>query len=50
MAATAARTPAPAAPGLQLIIGDDFAERARNLGRNLAEGRVALIRAVLVRP
>ena len=37
-------------PALHLILGDDFLERARNLGRNLAEGRVALVRAVLTQP
>lgn len=37
-------------PGLHLVLGDDFLARARNLGRNLAEGRVALIRAILARP
>jgi len=44
---TAAASPPP---GLHLILGDDFLERARNLGRNLAEGRVALVRAILTRP
>ena len=36
-------------PRLHLVLGDDFLARARNLGRNLAEGRVALVRAVLAR-
>ncbi len=44
---TAASSPPP---GLHLVLGDDFLARARNLGRNLAEGRVALVRALLTRP
>jgi MPBQ/MSBQ methyltransferase len=44
--------PAPAKPppGLHLVLGADFLERMRNMARNLAEHRIALIRAVLVRP
>jgi SAM-dependent methyltransferase len=44
--------PAPAEPppGLHLVLGADFLERGRNMGRNLAEHRTALIRAVLARP
>lgn len=44
--------PAPAEPppGLHLVLGADFLERVRNMGRNLAEHRTALIRAVLARP
>lgn len=44
--------PAPAEPppGLHLVLGADFLERARNLVRNLAEHRTTLIRAVLARP
>jgi SAM-dependent methyltransferase len=38
------------APGLHLVLGDDFRERARNGIRNFAEGRTSLIRAVLHRP
>ncbi len=51
VAATQSR-PAPAEPppGLHLVLGADFLERARNMGRNLAEHRIALIRAVLTRP
>lgn len=42
------RPASPAAqPGLQLVLGDDFLERARNMFRNLAEHRTALVRAVL---
>jgi len=37
-------------PGLHLILGDGFLERARNMARNFAEHRAALIRAVLERP
>jgi len=44
--------PAPAEPppGLHLVLGTDFLERARNMGRNLAEHRITLIRAVFARP
>jgi MPBQ/MSBQ methyltransferase len=49
-AARARPTPAAPPPGLHLVLGEDFLERARNMGRNLAEGRTALIRAVLARP
>lgn len=38
------------APGLHLVLGDDFRERARNGIRNLAEHRASLTRAVLQRP
>ncbi len=50
--AAAQSRPAPAEPppGLHLVLGADFLERARNMGRNLAEHRTALIRAVLTRP
>jgi MPBQ/MSBQ methyltransferase len=36
-------------PGLHLVLGEDFRERARNMVRNLAERRTSLIRAVLER-
>ncbi|HVB63546.1 MAG TPA: class I SAM-dependent methyltransferase, partial [Nitrolancea sp.] len=42
--------PATPPPGLHLVLGDDFVERARNMLRNLAEHRTTLIRAVLERP
>jgi hypothetical protein len=32
------------------VLGTDFLERMRNMGRNLAEQRTTLIRAVLARP
>ena len=35
--------------GLHLVMGEDFPVMAANLGRNLAEGRVGLIEAVLTR-
>jgi ubiquinone/menaquinone biosynthesis C-methylase UbiE len=38
------------APGLHLILGDDFLERAHNMASNFAEDRAALVRAVLERP
>jgi SAM-dependent methyltransferase len=38
------------APGLHLVLGEDFRERALNGIVNLAEGRATLIRAVLERP
>ena len=49
-AARAQPRPATPQPGLQLVLGDDFVERARNMGRNLAEHRTVLTRAVLDRP
>jgi MPBQ/MSBQ methyltransferase len=50
--AAAKSRPAPAEPppGLQLVLGADFPERSRNMMRNFAEHRSALIRAVLERP
>jgi SAM-dependent methyltransferase len=50
--AAARSRPAPAAPppGLQLVLGEDFPERSRNMVRNFAEHRATLIRAVLERP
>ena len=45
-----AAPPVAATPGLHLVLGDDFRERSRNMGRSLAEGRIALIRTVLTRP
>lgn len=51
VAATVGRPPTAAPPpGLHLVLGDDFLARARNMGRNLAEGRIALVRAVLTLP
>ena len=37
-------------PGLHVVLGDDFLERAHNMARNFAEHRAALVRAVLERP
>ncbi len=50
--AAAQGRPAPtaASPGLHLVLGADVIERVRNMGRNFAEHRTALIRAVLTRP
>ena len=39
----------PARLGLQVAMGPDFPAMAANLGRNLAEGRVGLVEAVLVK-
>ena len=51
VAAGFGRNPAASPPpALHLVLGDDFLARARNLGRNLAEGRVAIVRAILTRP
>ena len=36
--------------GLQLVMGPDFPELAANLGRNLREGRVGLVQAIMRRP
>ena len=49
-ASRAQPTPPEPPPGLHLVLGADFLERVRNMGRNLAEHRTALIRAVLTRP
>ena len=46
----AASQPATPPPGLHLVLGEEFRERARNMFRNLAEHRTTLIRAVLERP
>lgn len=40
----------PKLPGLALIMGADFPALAQNFGRNLREGRVRLLHAVLERP
>jgi SAM-dependent methyltransferase len=51
VARAAQSNPAPAeAPGLHLVLGDDFRERARNGIRNFVEHRACLIRAILERP
>jgi SAM-dependent methyltransferase len=51
VASTTRSNPMPAeAPGLHLVLGDDFRERARNGIRNFAEHRASLIRAILERP
>jgi hypothetical protein len=45
-----AAQPGPRPPlGLHLVLGPSFAEKTRNGQRNLAEGRVELINAVLAR-
>ncbi|MDQ6905913.1 MAG: methyltransferase domain-containing protein [Chloroflexota bacterium] len=49
-AARSRPTPAESPPGLHLVLGADFLKRARNMMRNFAEHRTALIRAVLERP
>ena len=36
--------------GIHLLLGDDFPAMSRNMLRNLAEGRVCIIQAVLARP
>lgn len=41
--------PAPAL-GLHLVMGEQFPEMAANLGRNLRDGRIGLLQAVLERP
>ncbi len=48
-----ARATGPASPpalSLQIAMGPDFPTMAANLGRNLAEGKVGVIQAVLSRP
>jgi hypothetical protein len=39
----------PAPLGLHLVMGPQFAEMAANLGRNLQEGRVRLVQAIMAR-
>lgn len=48
-AATAANGAAPSPLGLHLAMGPDFALMAGNLGRNIAEGRVAVLQVVAER-
>jgi hypothetical protein len=44
-----AARPAAAAPalGLQVVMGPEFPAMFANLGRNLAEGRIRLVQAIL---
>jgi len=44
-----ATRPAPSALGLPVVMGPEFPAMAANLGRNLAEGRVRIVQAVLQR-
>jgi hypothetical protein len=37
----------PALLGLEVVMGPEFTEMAANLGRNLLEGRVRIIQAVM---
>lgn len=46
---TAMAGPPPAGPGLGVIMGPAFQASAGNLGRNIGEGRVGVISAVLTR-
>jgi SAM-dependent methyltransferase len=51
VAGAAQSNPAPAeSPGLHLVLGDDFRERARNGIRNFVDHHACLIRAILERP
>jgi sarcosine/dimethylglycine N-methyltransferase len=45
----AASPPTPGGPSLGVAMGADFPDLIRNLGRNLAEGRVGTLSAVLER-
>ena len=46
----ATRASAPPSPlGIQLISGSDFAEKGKNVVRNLAEQRLSIIQAVFKR-
>jgi glycine cleavage system aminomethyltransferase T len=45
-----ARSVSSQALGLHLVMGPDFGVMTGNLGRNLREGRVALVQAVVVKP
>jgi hypothetical protein len=50
LAAMRATVPAaPGAPGVQLLLGANAASKLANLGRNLAEGRLAVIRGLFAR-
>ena len=49
-AAAAATAAAPSPLGLHLAMGPDFAVMAGNLGRNIAEGRAAVLQVVAERP
>lgn len=40
----------PEPPGQHLILGEEFKEMRRNLGRNLAEGRVSVVQAIWRKP
>jgi len=45
----AKRQKSPAPLGLEVVMGPEFAEMAVNLGRNLLEGRVRIIQAVMAK-
>jgi len=45
----AKRHKSPAPLGLEVVMGPEFAEMAENLGRNLLEGRVRIIQAVMAK-
>src|SRR5260370_25527565 len=45
----AKRQKSPAPFGLEVVMGSGFAEMAVNLGRNLLEGRVRIIQAVMAK-
>jgi SAM-dependent methyltransferase len=45
----AKRQESPAPFGLEVVMGSEFAEMAVNLGRNLLEGRVRIIQAVMAK-
>src|SRR5262249_28460063 len=47
MKARGQKSPAPL--GLEVVMGSEFAEMAVNLGRNLLEGRVRIIQAVVAK-
>ena len=40
----------PEPPGPQLLMGPEFTQMRRNLARNLAEGRIAVIQAIWRKP
>jgi hypothetical protein len=45
----AGRKKSPAPFGLEVVMGPEFGEMAVNLGRNLLEGRVRIIQAVMAK-
>jgi sarcosine/dimethylglycine N-methyltransferase len=45
----AKRHSSPGPLGLQVVMGPEFAEMAANLGRNLQEGHIGIIQAIMAK-